>query len=50
MRLHGRAITKPGCADSNDVQNTLDLFAFITNLLGMLNTYFANSFKTQASS
>ncbi|HOD48481.1 MAG TPA: hypothetical protein PLM14_05730 [Candidatus Hydrogenedentes bacterium] len=49
-KLHAKAISKPGSADTSDVQNTLDLFAFIRNLMGLLNTFLANSPKTQASS
>jgi hypothetical protein len=50
MRLHSKAITKPQSADVNDVQDTLDLFAFINSLLELFDTFFANSPKTQTGS
>ncbi len=49
MKLHTNTITKPRHANANDVQNTLNIFALIGNLLTQLNT-FVGGIKSQASS
>lgn len=50
MKRHGKCLTKPKSADTNDVQETLDLLTFITSILGLFDTFFANSPKTEANS
>ena len=49
MKTHASALTKPRCADSNDVQEAMDFVSFIGTILNQINTFVAG-IKSQASS
>jgi len=49
MTPHSKTITKPKRADSGDVEETLFKLAFVNNILEQVDSFLAESPKTQAS-